>query len=911
LSTTLDALKMLANLKDLVAESVDLTKRGHEWFGQCPFHADGTASLSVHEGKGVWLCRGAGCGVGGDVFHWVMQLERCTFSEAVQYLCRRYGISEPEWSPEQQREYEFETMVQQLLTAVAAHLQLAFDDSPGERYLVERGISSDTSRAWGVGWAAGWNDSGISSILKQYDADVVTAAGVTPQATGGMWEDRVILPMGYRGRVHNLYGRSARPRDYYANDGACDADKHRYLKGRPRIPFGLDGAGENTVVVEAVIDAMSVAEAGLPAVAVGGKASEEWLEALLRWTRGTLVIGMDADEDINKGPKAAVQLAASAAAGGRHSSIVVWGHKDPNAVLQGSGVDGIKQAVAGAMPPMEYRVATGLQADVPGALLVDEGGAALSAWVSTGGLLYRIENIDNHSDAKGVRATLRAYDTDERQLNVDSIGLYSSISRKRFANAALDAMGKQDDPDAVRDSITADVMALEQEVQAYFAERTPGAESEDEDEDAQMTDDERGEALAFLQDPQLIQRVAEDAHELGIVGEEMPVLVTYLAMTSRKMLEPLYLIFKAESSAGKSYLLTAIAELCPPEDLRNYTRITPQALFYCDDPDNYLRNKFLIVSERPGAEDADFTIRTMLSEKGLSLLATEKEGDKLVSRERVIRGPMAYAETTTALDIHAENTTRLVEIYMDESREHTAKIHERQRWEFTLAGQVHQTDRDAIQRKHRNAQRLLRPLLVVLPFAEHLTFPDAKPRTRRDQRKFLSLISTVAFMHQYRKDVKTAASRGETIEYIEADLADYVIAYELARQLFATTLDEMDKRTRDVYNVIYRLVWNKWKLSRGVLLTEDAAGPEAKDLMEIPISRREVRDGSEMAASMCNECIMALVDAEFLTTPGGRQGQAYQYFLQYMPFGDDMQTQVERDLVAPETLQGLIEGLEA
>ena len=95
-----------------------------------------------------------------------------------------------------------------------------------------------------------------------------------------------------------------------------------------------------------------------------------------------------------------------------------------------------------------------------------------------------------------------------------------------------------------------------------------------------------------------------------------------------------------------------------------------------------------------------------------------------------------------------------------------------QRERRTLAGLVNGERKQRVLAQHRHAQRLLRPLKVLNPYADQLTFLSDKTRTRRDHEKYLTLIDTIALLHQYQRVLRTAQENGETIEYIEATLED-------------------------------------------------------------------------------------------------------------------------------------------
>jgi DNA primase len=88
-----DEIKARVDLVALIGESVELTKRGHEWVGRCPFHNDSKASLSVNPDKRVWNC--FGCGKAGDCIEWIMQLHKVNFVTALAQLQERYGDPAP------------------------------------------------------------------------------------------------------------------------------------------------------------------------------------------------------------------------------------------------------------------------------------------------------------------------------------------------------------------------------------------------------------------------------------------------------------------------------------------------------------------------------------------------------------------------------------------------------------------------------------------------------------------------------------------------------------------------------------------------------------------------------------------------------------------------------------------------
>ena len=101
----------------------------------------------------------------------------------------------------------------------------------------------------------------------------------------------------------------------------------------------------------------------------------------------------------------------------------------------------------------------------------------------------------------------------------------------------------------------------------------------------------------------------------------------------------------------------------------------------------------------------------------------------------------------------------------------------RQREEDGLEGLIRQSKEDSIYNKHHNAQRLLRPVQVVNPYFNDLTYPDNQLLMRREQKKYLTLIKSIAYLHQYQREIKSVKDAdGREIKYIEVTLQDIDIA---------------------------------------------------------------------------------------------------------------------------------------
>jgi hypothetical protein len=246
----------------------------------------------------------------------------------------------------------------------------------------------------------------------------------------------------------------------------------------------------------------------------------------------------------------------------------------------------------------------------------------------------------------------------------------------------------------------------------------------------------------------------------------------------------------------------------------------------------------------------------------------------MVTQEYRVEGPVMIFLTTTAVDIDEELLNRCLVLTVDEGRAQTAAIHRLQRESETLAGLLRGEARAAVLALHRNAQRLLRPLRVVNPFAEKLTFLDDRTRARRDHTKYLALIRTVTLLHQHQRPVKTASQAGRAVEYIEATLDDIAAANRIAHDVLGRTLDEMPPQTRRLLGV----------LEKHVAARCEAGKCERCDVL---FTRRELREKSGWGDTQLKVHLGRLVELEYVLAHRADHGTGHVYELVYDGGGKD------------------------
>jgi len=230
--------------------------------------------------------------------------------------------------------------------------------------------------------------------------------------------------------------------------------------------------------------------------------------------------------------------------------------------------------------------------------------------------------------------------------------------------------------------------------------------------------------------------------------------------------------------------------------------------------------------------------------------------------------------TTTADTLDDELLNRCLVLAVDEGREQTRAIHARQRARRTLAGLLARVDREELLKLHQNAQRLLRPLSVLNPFAPRLSFPDSATRLRRAHEHYLTLIDTIALLHQHQRPVQTASRRGRLIEYVEATLDDIALANELAHEVLGRSLDELPPQTRRLLRLIDRWVSEQTRLQQ--LRRSD-----------FRFSRRSLRDALELGDTQLKVHLARLTEMEYLLAHRAERGAGLVYELAYDGSGQD------------------------
>src|SRR5882724_11841112 len=914
------------------ARGVAFKTHGNDLIGRCPFHDDKTPSLVVTPAKNLWHCLGA-CQVGGTVIDWVMKSEGVSFRHAVELLQNDYlplaasvaGAAPAKHSTVKKLPMPIESDAKdtKLLTQVIEYYHETLLGSPEAiEYLKRRGIGSEEAiKAFKLGFAnrtLGYRLPEKNRVEGAAIRGQLQRLGVLRESGHEHFNGSVVIPIiALSGEITEVYGRKI-------TEGLRPGTpNHLYLPGPHRGVWNESALAEHTetILCEALIDALTFWCAGFRNVTtsygIEGFTADHLAAFKMHGTQRVL-IAYDRDE---AGDRAAEKLAKDLTTAGldayriqfpkgmdaneyalkvtpasKSLGLVIrkaqWlGNGDaptarpsPTVVMPTPAVteEAAKEVVAtpevaesaAAASVTDAEAAATVTASIlvlPASPLPAPAAAAIEAQVreeeivmTLGDRRYRIRGLAKNL-AFDVLLKVNVLIDRGEAFHVDTLDLYSVRARNTFIAQAASEIQVKDD--VIRHDLGKVLRKLEEHQERTIA-KTLQAEK------PTMPADEQQEALALLKDPHLLDRLLADFTRCGVVGEEINKLIGYLAATSRKLDAPLAVMVQSSSAAGKSSLMEAVLAFMPAEDKVQYSAMTGQSLFYMGAMD--LKHKILALAEEAGAARASYALKLLQSEGVLSIASTGKDPEtgKLVTQEYRVEGPVMIFSTSTAIDHDEELLNRCLTLGVDESREQTRAILSLQRQKRTLDGLFARRQKERLLKIHQNAQRLLRAIAVRNPYADALTFPDERTRLRRDHEKYLTLIDTLALLHQHQREIKSAEQDGERIEYVEVTLQDIETANELAHEALGRSRDEISPQTRRLLELVTAMV-DRHCTARAITRAD------------YRFSRREVRESTNWSDFQVKMHMHKLEELEYVLVHRGGRGQSFVCELLYDGAGRD------------------------
>lgn len=904
----IEKLKQEVSLLDLVQSyGVKLSKKGKDLIGLCPFHDDHSPSLVITPDKNLWHCMGA-CQEGGSVIDWVMKSEGVSLRHALEILKERENpdvlggeikhikratvrkLDSP-FDFDSDKPIEKQALLNQVIDFYHETLK---QNSEGLEYLQQRSLKNpEIIDRFKLGISNRTLGYRLPARNRQAGKDIrekLIELGIFRESGHEHFAGSLVIPIyDETGNVVEVYGRKLR------NDLRKGTALHLYLPGPHKgvWNFSCLAAGKEIILCEALIDALTFWCYGFRNVTssygINGF-TKEHLEAFKRFGTEKVLVAYDRDD---AGDHAAEILSQKLIAEGidiecsrvlfplgqdanQHAqqsqcAEKALNHIIQNAVSMGNGrkVFYINDIQVQNEAAKEEKEKTGVQVP-PGPPGI---GCDIPAEVKPDGVIIRLEDrqwrirgLSKNMSYEILKVNVRVSKAEKFYL--DNIDLYSA--RQRFTFVKQAAAELEVDEELIKKDLGKLLLKLE-ELQDEQIKQTLAPKKKE----VVMSEKEKQEAMELLKAPDLLELILRDFEKCGVVGEQTNKLVSYLAAVSRKLDNPLAILIQSSSAAGKTWLMESVLAFVPEEERIKYSAMTGQSLFYMGETN--IKNKILAIVEEEGAERTRYALKLLQSEGELSIASTGKDPvtGVLTTKEYRVEGPVMIFSTTTNIDIDEELQNRCIILTVDESREQTRAIHQKQREQRTLKGFKHSQEKTDLLKVHRNAQRLLRPLPVVNPYAHRLTFLDDKTRTRRDHIKYLSLIDSITLLHQYQRPLKTFRKGGKgngndnnPTLYVSVTLDDIEIANRLASKVLGRSLDDLPPHTRRFLELVQEMV--KSECER--LNVEKA---------DYRFYRRQICEYTGWGLTQVRMHLDRLVEHEYVLVHRGSRGQSFVYELLY------------------------------
>ncbi len=368
-----EKVKQQADIVRVIGEYVRLKKTGQNFTGLCPFHQERTPSFAVHPVRQIYHC--FGCGAGGDVFKFVMEVDKCTFPEAVRIVAEKCGIPIPrprERSPEERRENQQRAALVEMHKEAAAffarQLHEGNEGKVAAAYLEDRGLDRAAMARFGLGFAPSSGDALLRHLKPKYPEKLLESSGLFSRDQSGRFYDRfrrrIMFPIANdAGKIIAFGGR------------AMGDDQPKYLNSpetpiysKSNVLYHLDRAKEAirqsdfAILVEGYMDAIAVARAGIANVVAscGTSLAEPQIKLLGRFTR-RVVVNYDPDTAGQVATERSLTLLLEKEFDVR--VLALPSGADPDKFLKEEGAQAYKKLLAQAPPYLDYLIGRARQMD--------------------------------------------------------------------------------------------------------------------------------------------------------------------------------------------------------------------------------------------------------------------------------------------------------------------------------------------------------------------------------------------------------------------------------------------------------------------------------------------------------------------------------------------------------------------
>jgi DNA primase len=374
-----ERVKQQADIVRVVGEYVRLKKTGKDFSGLCPFHQEKTPSFTVSPIKQIFYC--FGCGKGGDVYNFVIDMEKCEFPEAVKVVAEKCGIAIPrqkERSPEERKENQQRSVLVEMHREAQTFFVKQLEGTPEGKaargYLEDRGLDKDAIARFGIGYAPSGGDALLRQLKPKYNEKLLVDSGLVSrdQSAGRLFDRfrrRITFPISNESGKIVAFGARALGDDMpkYLNSPETP------IYSKSNVLYHMDRAKEAlrrqdfAILVEGYMDAIAVARAGISNVVAscGTSLAEPQIKLLGRFTR-RVIVNYDPDTAGQAATERSVSLLLEHDFEVRVLALPPIGNKkaDPDLFIRERGKDEYLKLLKEAPPYVDYLIARARQMDL-------------------------------------------------------------------------------------------------------------------------------------------------------------------------------------------------------------------------------------------------------------------------------------------------------------------------------------------------------------------------------------------------------------------------------------------------------------------------------------------------------------------------------------------------------------------
>ena len=357
----IDEIRNKNDIVDIISQYVTLKRSGRNFFGLCPFHKEKSPSFSVSPDKQIFHC--FGCGVGGNVFHFIQKIENINFLEALEQLANNAGIDLPSLDSDVDNKLlELKSKVYKIneFAAKFYHERLYKTEAKeAQEYIKKRKLDNRTLKNFYIGYSGTFNELYLELKKQGFSEEEILASSLVNKNENGKFIDR------FRKRL--MFPIQDTKNRFIAFGGrVLDDSKPKYINSPENIVyhkgrhlFGLNVAKKEPlkklIIVEGYMDAISLQQRGITNVVASlGTAMTEQQGRLLRKSSEQIIIGYDSDGAGQAATLRGLEILQNLGCDVR--ILQIYGAKDPDEFVTKYGPERFQKCVDSAISLVEYKI---------------------------------------------------------------------------------------------------------------------------------------------------------------------------------------------------------------------------------------------------------------------------------------------------------------------------------------------------------------------------------------------------------------------------------------------------------------------------------------------------------------------------------------------------------------------------